>query len=214
MFFPPCSKTLSESLRMRHQGGLALHYPQHPGCCLYISYLLKQAMAWCLRAVLSGGESRSLWPNGCLSWGLVRDLEPGCRGSGCPGGRSSSPAAVLKRGRVRLGEGGLRGSGAQAFLMRTGGIWEFIGNGGAVPCEVLAQRSPLTLSEEQGSSGEGFGSVLLVLSRALRTHKEVGSSLSPSMTLTIWGLKMHLFLITQVLQENILFANSSSITTS
>lgn len=84
--------------------------------------------------------------------------------------------------------------------MRTGGIWEFTGNGGAVLCEVLAQQSPLTLSEEQGSSGEGFGGMLLVVSRALRTHKEVGSSLSPSMALTIWGLKMHLFLITRVLQ--------------
>ncbi|MXQ83254.1 hypothetical protein E5288_WYG018746 [Bos mutus] len=27
-------------------------------------------MAWCLRVVPSGGESRSLWPNCSLSWGL------------------------------------------------------------------------------------------------------------------------------------------------
>lgn len=99
--------------------------PNAQAVCIFL-YLPEQAMAWCLRVVLSGGESRSLWPNCSLSWGLVRDLEPGCLALGHSHQSSQEAGAALQLLSEReggLGEGGPRPT--QAFLMRTHGTWEF-----------------------------------------------------------------------------------------
>lgn len=96
--------------------------PNAKAVCFFL-YLPEQAMAWCLRVVPSGGESRSLWPNCSLSWGLVRDLEPGCHSyqAAQEAGAALQPLSEREGG---LGEGGP--CPAQAFLMRTCGTWEFL----------------------------------------------------------------------------------------